>query len=157
MSWLSSLVRRSATRPARQMTGRDVGGAEGDFRFDAAGTARAFAPVIGAAIGGGLGGLGGGSSAAGAVNAEPGGGSRWRSIADAIIKYGGAAGDAYGAYSDERRASDLHGMRMDEFRRLAPLREAGMRGLMDTSRPDASAVFQEPQQRYRKVNVGSRG
>lgn len=74
-------------------------------------------------------------------------------IGDAL----GAAGDAYGTYRDQSRADDMYKRDTAEFNRTAPLREAGMRGLMDSTRQDLSGELPTPAiPRYRRVAVGSR-
>ena len=77
--------------------------------------------------------------------------------ADDLLKYGKAAGDAFGAYEDRERFGKMEDMANADYASRAPLREAGMAGLLDESRPDLSSVFAQPEQRYRRVNVGSRG
>ncbi len=69
----------------------------------------------------------------------------------------GAGANAYSAYKQESRADELHKRNRAEWERRKALRDAAMAGLLDESRPDLSSVFAEPEERYRRVNVGSRG
>ena len=100
-----------------------------------------------------------------------GAGSRFRKIGDFlggndgfgmddVLKYGKAAGDAYGAYTGAKDQDRYRQLANQEYAANAPLRDAGRTMLMDNSTPDLSGLFQDPtapQGRYRKVNVGSRG
>lgn len=98
-----------------------------------------------------------------APQADP---SRFRSIADFIgghgddiLKYGKAAGDAYGAYRNAKLQDEALGLARGNYNANAPLRDAARAGLLDNSRPDLSGVFADPSNpngRYRRVNVGSR-
>lgn len=61
--------------------------------------------------------------------------------------------DRYQQNQDRKRADE-------EYAANKPLRDAGMAGLLDTSKPDFSSVFADPMApkgRYRSMNVGSRG
>lgn len=119
-----------------------------------------LSPLLSSASGAAAGGMpdAGDPEALGSI-AEPSSswGDRFRSIGmDDLLKYGTAAAEGYGAYKDEARENELFNRERDEFKRRAPLREAGMAGLLDTSRPDLSAEFADQPPRYRRVNVGSR-
>lgn len=98
------------------------------------------------------------------AEAAGGGGGRFRGVGDflknnagTIADLGGAAADAYGAYKQGAQQDELFDREKRSWNERAPLRQAGMAGLMDQSRPDLSSMFNPPEQRYRKVNVGSRG
>jgi hypothetical protein len=75
-----------------------------------------------------------------------------RTIADV-----GQVGEGiYDKYQENRQYQDAR----RDWEAAAPLRDAGMAGLLDTSRPDVSHLFRDegnPQGRYRRVNVGSTG
>jgi hypothetical protein len=78
---------------------------------------------------------------------------------DDVLKYGKAAGDAYGAYTGAKNQDRYRQIAEQQFAANAPLRDAGRSMLLDNSTPDLSGVFadpQNPQGRYRKVSVGSR-
>ena len=75
---------------------------------------------------------------------------------DDVLKYGKAAGDAFGAYEDRERFGRMEDIANREYAAGAPMRDAGRQMLMDQSRPDLSGVFTEQPQRYRKITVGSR-
>lgn len=88
---------------------------------------------------------------------------RFRKIGGFLAKHGstiadvaGAAGDAYLDYKNESRQDELFKRNRDEWNRKAALREAAMAGLLNTNNPDLSELFAEPEERYRRVNVGSR-
>lgn len=101
-----------------------------------------------------------GAGAAASAGAEPG---RFRQLAgffkdnaSTIADYGGMAEGIYDRYQQNKQYGDAR-KAWDE---AAPLRQAAMAGLMDTSRPDVSSIFADPtnpQGRYRAVGVGSRG
>jgi hypothetical protein len=76
---------------------------------------------------------------------------------DNLLKYGQAAGDAYGAYTGAKDQDRYRRIAEQEYAKRAPMRDASQRLLMDESRPDLSSVFTEQPGRYRRVNVGSRG
>ncbi len=79
---------------------------------------------------------------------------------DDVLKYGKAAGDAYGAYTGAKDQDRYRQLAEQNYAANAPLRDAGRTMLMDNSTPDLSGLFADPtapQGRYRKVNVGSRG
>lgn len=107
-------------------------------------------------------------SGAGDAIAQPG---RFRSIASAagkfiggkdgfdvddVISLGKAAGSAYGAYDSGKRMNRLENIAMGEYNQGAPLRAQARQMLLDDSRPDLSSVFNAPDQRYRRVTIGSR-
>lgn len=75
---------------------------------------------------------------------------------DDILDYAGALGSAYQGYQEGEREDELFKRNRAEFERLRPLRDAGMQGLMNTTRPDLSSMFVQEPARYRRVNVGSR-
>ena len=111
-------------------------------------------------MGGGSGGEIAGVSGGDIAGADP---SRFRQIggflkdnARTIADYGKLGEGIYDRYQQNQDRK----MAEEEYRALAPLRDAGMRGLLDTSRPDVSSIFADdlnPNGRYRRVNVGSRG
>lgn len=115
-------------------------------------------PLLGGLLGKGLGKLKRtpGIDAEGVEGGEIADPSRFRQVGsflsnhkDDILDYGQAAEGIYDKYRAER-----------EYSRKQPLRDAGMAGLLDTSRPDMSSIFADdmnPKGRYRSVNVGSRG
>lgn len=79
---------------------------------------------------------------------------------DDVLKYGSAIGEGYGAYHRSNAQDKLTRMSEDEWRRRQPLRDAGMKALLDDSKPDTSATFADPYAptgRYRRINVGSGG
>ena len=79
---------------------------------------------------------------------------------DDLISGGKALGDAYGAYTGAKDQDRYRQLAEQNYAANAPLRDAGRAMLMDNSTPDLSSVFNDPtnpQGRYRKVNVGSRG
>lgn len=133
-----------------------------------------IAPKIGGIFkGGGAGGMADDIGLAGGdiASGNPG---RFRSIAsgvgdflggkdgfgmDDVLKYGKAAGDAYGAYSGAKNQDRYRQIAEQNFAANAPLRDAGRSMLLDSSTPDLSNLFADPmnpQGRYRKVSVGSR-
>lgn len=78
---------------------------------------------------------------------------------DDILDYGAAAE----SIADKARRNKLQdqglGLARADYARRQPLRDAGMAGLLDNSRPDLSATFADPgnpQGRYRRVQIGSR-
>lgn len=77
---------------------------------------------------------------------------------DDVLKYGSAAGKAYGAYDDMSRRNRYEDMAKAEFARRAPLRDRAMQLMLDDSRPDTSDLRDpmDPAGRYRRVSVGSR-
>ena len=86
------------------------------------------------------------------VDPGAGGGSKLRTLMD-LGKMGEGVYDRYQQNQDRKMAQD-------EYRRLQPLRDQAVAGFMDTSRPDLSSIFADegnPQGRYRRVSVGSRG
>lgn len=83
---------------------------------------------------------------------DPSQGGRFRNLVD-LGKFGEGI---YDRYQENRQYSDARGA----YEGAAPLRDAAMKGLLDTSRPDVSSVFADPmnpQGRYRRVDVGSMG
>ena len=58
------------------------------------------------------------------------------------------AGKTYGGYRNMKRQDEI-------YNAGAPLRSAGAQGMLDDSRPDLSSMFAQPEQRYRRINVGS--
>ena len=77
-----------------------------------------------------------------------------------ILKYGEAAGNAYGAYKGAQNSDRYRRIQEAEFAKRAPLRDRSQQMLLDDSLPDTSATFADPYAptgRYRRVNVGSRG
>lgn len=77
---------------------------------------------------------------------------RFRSIAD----IGKAGEHIYDRYQENQDRS----MANKEYANAQPLRDAAQANLLDTSVPDTSGIFADPnapQGRYRRVNVGSRG
>ena len=79
---------------------------------------------------------------------------------DDILKWGSAAGDAYGAYTSAKDRDRYRRLAEAEYARRAPLRDRSQQMLLDDSVPDLSATFADPMDpagRYRRVNVGSRG
>lgn len=120
------------------------------------GAAAKSAVGMGASGGGELAGIEGGNIAA----SDP---SRFRSVVDFLGKHkdtiadigqvGESVYDRYQENQDRKTAEE-------RYRALQPLRDQAVAGLMDTSRPDLSGIFADPtnpQARYRRVNVGSRG
>lgn len=95
--------------------------------------------------------------------------SRFRSISAGLMP-GGSGGDKLrtlmdlgkageGIYDRYQQNQDRN-MAQREYENAAPLRQAAQAGLLDTSRPDVSSIFADPnatQGRYRRVTVGSRG
>lgn len=93
-------------------------------------------------------------------------GSRFRSIKDFLMDpdnlagLAGAAGDVYGATKAANREDALYNRERDRWNALAPVRQAGQAGMLNSQRPDFSELFADPsnpQGRYRSVSVGSRG
>jgi hypothetical protein len=102
----------------------------------------------------GLGKLGAIKKVAGLVSGggDPTQGGRFRNLLD-LGKFGEGV---YDTYQQNRQYNDAK----NAYNEAAPLREAGMKGLLDTSTPDLSSTFADPmnpQGRYRRVTVGSRG
>ena len=96
-------------------------------------------------------------------------GDRFRSLGDVgsflskhkndILDYGQAAEDIYGKYRQTQAQDEAMKLAKQRYAENAPLRARGRELLLDESRPDLSAVFADPnnpQGRYRVVNVGSR-
>jgi hypothetical protein len=71
---------------------------------------------------------------------------------DTIADYGGMAEGIYDRVQENKAAGEMQ----DRYRSLQPLRDQAMRDLT-TPAPSVSGMFSEPEQRYRRVNVGSRG
>ena len=105
-----------------------------------------------------------------AATAEP---SRFRRVASGLRDVAGGlkpkntrdvidlarfAGDTLGAYRQGKREDELYGRDRDEYNRLAPLRQAGLQGMLDQgpAQPPVSSLFTPPPSRYRRVAVGSR-
>jgi hypothetical protein len=116
--------------------------------------------VAGAAMGGKdqdlIEGMPGGDMGGGGI------GDRFRSIGGflkdnsrTIADYGKMGEGIYDRYQQNQDRK----MAQREYENAAPLRQAAQAGLLDTSRPDVSSIFQDPnatQGRYRRVTVGSR-
>lgn len=108
------------------------------------------------------GGGGGWSGISSLVSGNGGGmGDRFRKLLpqnmDDLLDLGEFAGNAIGNYQEGQREDELFRRDRDEWNRRAPLRDAGMRGMLDDSRPDLSGVFgDQSAPRYRRVAVGSR-
>lgn len=75
---------------------------------------------------------------------------------DDILDYGSAAEQIADRHRRNKMQDEGIGMARGDLARRQPLRDAGMAGLMDQSRPDLSSVFNQEQPRYRRVAVGSR-
>lgn len=128
-----------------KVTGMMRGGGAGEIGLPGGDIASAAEPGRFRKIAGGIGDFIGGSDGFGM---------------DDVLKYGKAAGDAYGAYTGAKDQDRYRQLAEQNYAANAPLRDAGRTMLMDTSTPDLSGLFQDPtapQGRYRKVNVGSRG
>lgn len=109
---------------------------------------------------------------AGLPGGDIGGQSRFRSIAsgvgdflggkdgfgaDDLLKYGKAAGDAFGAY-DTHQTVDRHRKLVEgEYNAGAPLRDAARQMLLaEAQQPMEPMNLQTPEPRYRRVNIGGR-
>lgn len=93
-----------------------------------------------------------GSMLGGGGEGDPSQGGRFRNLLD-LGQFGEGV---YDTFQKNRQYKDAKGA----YDAAAPLRDAAMKGLLDTSRPDVSSVFADPnapQGRYRRVNIGSRG
>jgi hypothetical protein len=170
MSWLSKLTgigispKGVKIDPKKAlMTALAVGTGVGGFgaltKLGTLGKIGAGAKVASSVVGGGgddPGFVQGGNIA----GADPG---RFRQIGDflkgnsrTIADLGSVGEGIYDRYQENKQYGDAR----KDYAAAAPLREVGMRGLLDTSRPDVSSLFADPnspQGRYRTVNVGSRG
>ena len=91
-----------------------------------------------------------------AGGAPSGGAPRFRGL-DSFIDIAQAGGQAYDAYQTGKRTDELYKRGRADWDARAPLRTAGQAGMLGSQRPDLSGLFAQPEQRYRRVNVGSRG
>lgn len=97
-----------------------------------------------------------------ASSGQSGGGGFWNFLSkhkDDILDYGKAAEDIYGRYRRVKAEDKANKLAEQDYLARKPLRDASIAAFLDTSRPDLSSVFADPQNptgRYRVVNVGSR-
>lgn len=126
-----------------------------------------FGPVAGAinAIPGGAAVLGGVSKVKGALSAIP-GVSKLGGLSGGISKVGGflkdhgdqllGAGAIGEGYLDKRRSNDLRnealGIAKQGWGERAPLRSAGVSGMLNEQRPDLSSIYRSPNP-YSRVRV----
>lgn len=78
---------------------------------------------------------------------------------DDILDYGTAAEQVAQNHRRNKFQDEAVGMARGDLARRQPLRDQGMAGLLDQSRPDLSGIFADPDSpvgRYRRVQVGSR-